>query len=138
VRQLAILLFALVVVLLAVLWTFQRSLVYFPSGSPVPQVEEVIEEAVDVTLETSDGLSLGAWFLPGRSSGNGITVLMANGNAGDRSLRAPLAQALGAEGFAVLLFDYRDFGGNPGTPKRQASSSLLKQMWLVAQEGVCR
>ncbi len=118
-RQVAILLFALVGILLVVMWALQRSLIYFPSRGPVPQAHEVISGARDVTLETSDGLRLGAWFVPALSSSNGITVLVANGNAGDRSLRAPLAQSLADKGFAVLLFDYRGFGGNPGHPSEE-------------------
>jgi fermentation-respiration switch protein FrsA (DUF1100 family) len=49
-------------------------------------------------------------------------VLVANGNAGDRSLRAPLADALADRGLAVLLFDYRGYGGNPGTPSERGLS----------------
>jgi hypothetical protein len=42
--------------------------------------------------------------------------LVFNGNGGNRSLRAPLAAALARMGLAVLLFDYRGYGGNPGHP----------------------
>jgi len=31
-------------------------------------------------------------------------------------MRAPLARELSAAGLAVLLFDYRGYGGNPGSP----------------------
>jgi fermentation-respiration switch protein FrsA (DUF1100 family) len=41
---------------------------------------------------------------------------VANGNGGDRMLRVPLAKALADQGLGVLLFDYRGYGGNPGTP----------------------
>ena len=41
---------------------------------------------------------------------------MFNGNAGNRAFRAPLAHALASSHLAVLLFDYRGFGGNPGSP----------------------
>jgi hypothetical protein len=34
-----------------------------------------------------------------------VAVLVANGNGGNRSLRAPLARALASAGLAVLLFD---------------------------------
>ena len=50
---------------------------------------------------------------PGRL---GPAVLVCNGNGGNRSLRAPLAAALARMGLAVLLFDYRGYGGNPGHP----------------------
>jgi pimeloyl-ACP methyl ester carboxylesterase len=46
----------------------------------------------------------------------GPAVLICNGNGGNRSLRAPLAAALARMGLAVLLFDYRGYGGNPGHP----------------------
>lgn len=115
----AVLVIALVGILIAVLWALQRRLIYLPSRGLVPRAGGVIAGARDVTLETSDGLSLHAWFVPARGSDDGVTVLVANGNAGDRSLRAPLAQALAAEGFAVLLFDYRGYGGNPGHPSEE-------------------
>ncbi len=113
-------LLALIGALVGLVWIFQRSLIYLPSGATVPQAGEFIEGAEDVTLTTSDGLRLGAWFVPGaEAAGDGSTVLVANGNAGDRSLRAPLATALADKGLSVLLFDYRGYGGNPGTPSEE-------------------
>ena len=46
-------------------------------------------------------------------------VLVCNGNGGDRSMRADLAAALTRLGLAVLLFDYRGYGGNPGAPTEE-------------------
>jgi hypothetical protein len=51
-------------------------------------------------------------------------------------MRAPLARALSAAGLAVLLFDYRGYGGNPGSPSeeglaldvRAARSHLLEEV----------
>ncbi len=106
----------IVAVFVGMVWAFQRRLIYLPSAGPVPPAHEVIDGARDVTLETSDGLSLGAWFVPERGRPTHGTVLVANGNAGDRSMRAPLAEALAEKGFAVLLFDYRGYGDNPGYP----------------------
>ena len=56
---------------------------------------------------------------PGRGPNRAMAVLVANGNAGNRSLRAPLARALAGQtqGLAVLLFDYRGYGGNPEQAK---------------------
>lgn len=110
---------SVVLMLVGLLWTFQRQLVYFPSAAAVGRADEVIAGARDVSLRTSDGLTLGGWFVPGRQPERAVTVLVANGNAGDRSLRAPLARALAAKGLDVLLFDYRGFGGNPGRPTEQ-------------------
>jgi fermentation-respiration switch protein FrsA (DUF1100 family) len=104
-----------VVLLLGALWLFQRRLIYFPTAD-VPPVSDVLPGATDVQLRTSDGLVLGAWLVPPRQPGPYAVVLVANGNGGNRSDRAPLAAALAEAGMAVLLFDYRGYGGNPGSP----------------------
>jgi fermentation-respiration switch protein FrsA (DUF1100 family) len=106
-----VLLFA---VLVGVLWTLQRQLIYLPGGAPGP-AGAVLPGADDVVLRTDDGLDLAAWFLPGPSP-DAPAVLVASGNGGHRGLRAPLARRLGEAGLAVLLFDYRGYAGNPGSP----------------------
>jgi fermentation-respiration switch protein FrsA (DUF1100 family) len=105
--------------LLALLWVFQRSLIYLPDSRRVGPPGAALPSARQVTLKTSDGLELGGWFAPATNSDSGMTVLVPNGNAGNRSMRAPLATALNRAGFSVLLFDYRGFGGNPGTPSEE-------------------
>ncbi|MPZ88888.1 MAG: alpha/beta fold hydrolase [Nitriliruptorales bacterium] len=116
---------ALAILLVTLFWLFQRRLIYYPSSAPVPPAVDVLPGAQHVTLETEDGLALGAWFVPAgppKTSPPGRAmpaVLVANGNAGDRSLRAPLAQALVREGLSVLLFDYRGYGANPGSPSEK-------------------
>jgi uncharacterized protein len=100
--------------LTGLLWIFQRSLIYLPDAGPVPAAAEVLPGARDVVLTTSDGLDLGGWFLP--ADDDAPAVLVANGNAGHRGHRAPLAEALHEAGLSVLLFDYRGYGGNPGSP----------------------
>jgi uncharacterized protein len=121
-----------------VIWALQRRLIYFPSAGPVPEAHSVMERASDVTLETSDGLALGAWFVPAAAPGNDMTVLVANGNAGDRSMRAPLAHALADEGFGVLLFDYRGYGGNPGHPSEDGLAQDVRAAYrfLVEEERI--
>ncbi|WP_410636237.1 alpha/beta hydrolase [Amycolatopsis sp. cmx-4-83] len=106
---------ALVVVLvLGLVWTFQRRLVYLPDTTPVPAAASVLPGAEDVRLRTGDGLELGAWFVRPREPS--ATVLVAGGNGGNRAGRAPLAAKLVEAGLAVLLVDYRGYGGNPGDP----------------------
>jgi uncharacterized protein len=119
VRVVALALVVLAVLMLFLVWVFQRRLIYLPSSGPVPKAAEVIPGARDVTLQTSDGLQLDAWYVPAEGTDRNMAVLVANGNAGDRSLRAPLADALANEGFSVLLFDYRGYGGNPGAPSEE-------------------
>lgn len=125
-------------VLLAMLWLVQRRLIYLPYPSGVPPVAEALPGARDVSLRTSDGLTLGAWLVPPRAGDRDLTVLVAPGNAGNRSLRAPLAQALAGAGFAVLLFDYRGYGGNPGRPTEAGLARDVRaaRRYLVDVAGV--
>lgn len=105
--------------ILGLLWALQRQLIYLPSAEAVPPAATVLPAGQDVVLETTDGLRLGAWFLPARPPARDMAVLVANGNAGDRSSRAALARSLAARGFSVLLFDYRGYGANPGSPSEE-------------------
>jgi uncharacterized protein len=105
----------LLTLLVGLLWTFQRSLIYLPDDGPVGAADTVLPGARDVVLTTDDGLRLAAWYLSAAAP-DAPAVLVANGNGGHRGLRAPLARALHAEGVSVLLFDYRGYGGNPGSP----------------------
>ncbi|MGL5928289.1 MAG: alpha/beta hydrolase, partial [Dermatophilaceae bacterium] len=103
----------------AMLWALQRRLVFFPDAAPVPPAADVIPGARDVTLRTADGLELGAWFVPASGRDTGTAVLVAPGNAGNRAGRAELAEELSSRGLAVLLMDYRGYGGNSGSPSEK-------------------
>jgi uncharacterized protein len=129
---------AVVVLLFGLLWVLQRRLIYFPARAPLPPAGRVLAGARDVTLRTADGLELGAWFVPARGSDRNLAVLVAAGNAGDRSMRAPLARSLADRGLAVLLFDYRGYGGNPGSPTEHGLGRDVRaaRASLVAEIGV--
>ncbi|PVG84019.1 alpha/beta hydrolase [Nocardioides gansuensis] len=102
------------------MWGLQRQLIYFPNRSPVPPAVDVLAGARDVSLHTADGVTLGAWFVPGRAPRDrGMAVLVAPGNAGNRLGRADFAEQLSRRGLAVLLLDYRGYGGNPGSPSEE-------------------
>ncbi len=105
---------ATLAVILGALWLFQRRLIYFPAQA-LPPVEEVLPGAESVSFTTDDGISLGGWLLPVEDPTAPIVVVF-NGNAGNRAGRAILAQGLADQGMAVLLFDYRGYGGNDGRP----------------------
>lgn len=104
------------VLLGGLVWGGQRSVIYLPSGGEPPPAGDVVQGAEDVVLHTDDGLELGGWYVPAAGEDRDAAVLVTNGNAGNRESRAPLAQALAQEGFSVLVFDYRGFGGNEGDP----------------------
>ena len=102
-------------VVVALAWGFQRQLIYLPDrAAPAPPVAPGHLDVDEVTLRTADGLDLAAWFVTPQEPAS--IVLVAGGNAGNRGLRLPLAVGLAERGHAVLLLEYRGYGGNPGRP----------------------
>lgn len=129
---------SVVLLLLGLLWGFQRRLIYLPDESAVPSAATVVSGARDVVLQADDGQTLGGWLVTAQQPDRGIAVLVANGNAGNRAARAPLARALAAEGLTVLLFDYRGYGGNEGSPSERGLARDVRaaQRYLVEEADV--
>ena len=105
-----------VLLVLVAIWLLQRRLIYFPTAE-VPPLSETLPGARLIEINTSDGLTLSGWFLAAPHPSAAVLVL--NGNAGNRAHRAPLARALLDRGYEVLLFDYRGYGGNEGSPSEE-------------------
>jgi fermentation-respiration switch protein FrsA (DUF1100 family) len=110
---------ALLLFLLAALWAGQRWLIYFPERALPPLQSVGLPTAEPVAFHTEDGLHLEGWFVRPAAAPTGQTVIVFNGNGGNRAYRTPLAAALARGGNAVLLFDYRGYGGNPGLPSER-------------------
>jgi hypothetical protein len=69
----------------------------------------------DVTLRTSDGARLAAWYVPSR---NGAVVLLVHGAVVDRTGGIELrATILARHGYGVLLYDARGDGSSTGRPE---------------------
>lgn len=110
---------SILAIVLAVLWFSQRWLIYFPDSHPPPPHTLGLPGAEEVLIQTEDDLTLHAWFVPSTAPPTGQTLVVFNGNAGHRGYRVPLARALVRRGIAVLLFEYRGYGGNPGLPSER-------------------
>jgi pimeloyl-ACP methyl ester carboxylesterase len=65
----------------------------------------------DVTLATSDGVTLAAWWVP---SGNGAAVVLLHGAGSTRTAVLDHAAVLARHGYGVLLLDARGHGGSEG------------------------
>lgn len=104
------------VLILVGIWLLQRRLIYFPTAE-VPPLSTTLPSAREIQINTSDGLTLTGWFLAAPDPTAAVLVL--NGNAGNRAHRALLACALLDRGYEVLLFDYRGYGGNEGSPSEE-------------------
>ncbi len=95
------------------LWTAQRRFIYFPDRR-TPSLGVMGPGWGEVAYETTDGLTLRAWYRAPESGQPVVAVF--SGNAGNRADRASLGSGLAAAGLGVLLTDYRGYGGNPGHP----------------------
>lgn len=111
-----IVVFALLILL--VLCLGQRRLIYLPSGDLPPPPNDVDT----VAITTEDGIELSLWIV-GTEANPLATIVVFNGNAGNRSDRLPLARSLTTAGFDVVLFDYRGYGDSPGSPSQTGLES---------------
>jgi uncharacterized protein len=131
-------LLAMVLVVIALAWLFQRRLIYLPSPGRVPPAPAVLHAGEDVAFDTADGLRLGGWFVPAATGQSQAAVLVLSGNAGNRVARAPLAAELSRAGLSVLLVDYRGYGGNPGSPSERGllADARAARAYLAARGDV--
>jgi fermentation-respiration switch protein FrsA (DUF1100 family) len=129
---------ATALVVLALAWLFQRRLIYLPSAGRVPPAAELLPGGEDVTFETADGLRLEGWFVPAATGHSRATVLVLNGNGGNRVARVPLAAQLSRAGLSVLLVDYRGYGGNPGHPSERGlvADARAARAYLATRDDV--
>lgn len=78
------------------------------SAKPVGEPPEGFQE---VTLQTTDNVTLAAWYLPAQ---NGASILLLHGATGSRDAVRSYAQMLAKNGFGVLMPDMRGHGESGG------------------------
>lgn len=82
---------------------------------------------------TSAGTRCDAWLYRPTRGQDPPVVVMANGIAGEKHWRLPaFARAFASRGLAVLLFDYRNFGGSDGDPRYFADPDRHVEDWEAA------
>jgi fermentation-respiration switch protein FrsA (DUF1100 family) len=100
--------------LLALLYVFQRALMYFPDATHTLPASVGLPQAEEVLLSSDDGETLIAWHVAPR--GGKPVVLYFQGNAGASNLRAERFTWLTADGTGLLALSYRGYGGSTGKP----------------------
>lgn len=104
--------------LLALLWGFQRSLIYHPGTvRPVPEAFQAGDAEI-VSINTTDGLKLMAWWFSPESPER-PAIIYFHGNAGHIGYRAFSTKPYRDAGFGLLLMSWRGYAGNPGRPTEQ-------------------
>jgi fermentation-respiration switch protein FrsA (DUF1100 family) len=100
--------------LLALMYFFQRSLMYFPDPARTPPAQAGLPRAEEISLNSGDGETLVAWHVPPRD--DKPVVLYFHGNGGALKLRAGRFSRLTADGTGLLALSYRGYGGSTGRP----------------------
>lgn len=99
---------------LALMYVFQRSLMYFPDRTRTPPAAVGLPQAEEVTLTSADGERLIAWHVP--PQGSKPVVIYFHGNGGALNLRADRFRWLTKDGFGLVGLSYRGYGGSTGKP----------------------
>ncbi len=103
----------------AFLYLAQRQFQYFPQESLKTGFEPPAKFNIDgfgtEGIETDDGESLVAWLAPPPTP-QAPVILYMHGNAGTLGDRAERFRLFRDEGFGVLAFSWRGYGGSTGSP----------------------
>lgn len=75
------------------------------------KVDTAPEGLDDITLTTSDGVKLKAWYAP---PNNNTVIILIHGGTGSRNSIRPYVNMLTKNGFGVLAFDIRGHGESTG------------------------
>ena len=100
--------------LLAAMYVWQRSLMYFPDTTRRAPASVGVPQAEEIELKSSDGERLIAWHVP--APADKPVILYFQGNGGGLDLRAHRFAKLAASGLGLLALNYRGYGGSTGRP----------------------
>ena len=100
--------------LLALMYVFQRAMMYFPDAARVAPAQAGLPRAAEVTFASSDGEKLLAWFVP-PDAGKALVIYF-QGNAEGLAARVGRFTWLTADGTGLLALCYRGYGGSTGKP----------------------
>jgi uncharacterized protein len=90
-------------------------LIFHPTHEHLRTPEQIGLDYRDVWFEADDGVRLHGWFLPAAGERAG-SILFLHGNAENISTHIASVAWMPAEGFDVLLLDYRGYGRSEGKP----------------------
>lgn len=117
-----------------VLYFFQARLVFYPEigREMIATPGQAGLPYQDIRLTTGDGLNLHGWYIPAAQPRG--TVLFLHGNAGNISHRLDSLQMFHRLGYSTLIFDYRGYGNNGGTPTEQGTYRDAWAAWRYLTE----
>jgi fermentation-respiration switch protein FrsA (DUF1100 family) len=124
------------VIVVAWVWLTQDRLVYFPQigrhNPATPLAAGMRFE--DLRLQTEDGETLAAWWVPAPVDKARGAVLLLHGNAGSIADRIMYLPHFTAMGYGVLLVDYRGYGQSSGAPDEEGTHADARTAWRWLHE----
>lgn len=104
--------------ILAIFYTQQRSLLYFPSHTYISLSASGANKAfTELPVMTEDGIPLKAWYAPATSKA--CTIVFFHGNGDSLVTAAQIADPYINAGYGFLLAEYRGYSGLKGSPTEQ-------------------
>lgn len=120
--------------LLALLYAVQSQLVYRPLAVVATTPADIDLNYDSLTLKTTDGVNIAAWYVPASDRPNAPVVLLCHGNAGNVSSRLDYLAIFHSLGVTTLAFDYRGFGESEGQPSEIGTYRDADAAWRYLTE----
>lgn len=132
----ALTLAAAYLILAALLYVFQGSLIYYPERQLMATPNQFGLDYEPVSVETEDGIKLSGWYLASNPA-RGV-LLFFHGNAGNISHRIVSLQLFNRLGLSTLIIDYRGYGESEGKPSEAGTYLDAEAAWryLVEQRKI--
>jgi fermentation-respiration switch protein FrsA (DUF1100 family) len=113
------------------LFFMQSAFLYRPLREVVYTPEDIGIEFENVTLETTDGVKLNAWYVPAKDAE--MTILFCHGNGGNIMHRLDSISLFNKLGLNCFIFDYRGYGQSEGKPTEEGTytDALTAYKWLT-------
>lgn len=99
----------------AYMYAIQRSMLFIPDIRDVSADASRVPGAEAITLKTSDGETINAWWKPPRSEADPVYLYL-HGNGANLSRRTGRFQRLTEDGAGLLAVSWRGYGGSTGAP----------------------
>ncbi|MGL4441802.1 MAG: alpha/beta hydrolase [Bosea sp. (in: a-proteobacteria)] len=118
----------------AMMYAVQRSMLFIPDVSDVSADVARVPGAEAITLTTSDGETLNAWWKAPRSEADPVYLYL-HGNGANLSRRAGRFGRLTEGGAGLLAISWRGYGGSTGSPSEAGLrlDGAVAYEWLGAR-----
>ena len=118
------------------LYFMQPTFLYKPTGEVLYTPGELGLDFEDVTLTTTDGVRLSAWYIPAENAE--FTILFCHGNGGNIAHRLDSVNVFRSLGLNCFVFDYRGYGNSTGKLSEEGTytDARTAYRWLVQEKKI--